>query len=1057
MLLSPVAAFAQSASSAPPKNLGGTGANSQKIAPSNSVIKVQERTDNIVDKKKQVKSAREKREEKKGRIGRDEIERYQLEKGLSGALDKEITYMEKLLPKLPKGNDQRPEILRRLVENYHQRSLLSFFEESRDYDKAWAAWDKGGRRGTEPLLSQDKSKAWISRLIQRAQLMITDYPKNKRIDEAYFQIGFALDSQGQRKEGAAYYSQLVGKFPNSKRVPDSHFALGEFYFDQQDFKKALTAFNEVQRYTRSPIYPWAMYKIAWCHFNLQDYRNSIGAFKNVVRLSNSAAGLSAAGKIRLKEEALREMVNVYAELGVGAEAEAEQYFAQEGGEKYYGDLLIRLAEILRERGEYDRSIRILKKFVTKNPMSVKAAEIQIQIVDVANLLPDKRTLWAELKGLLQSFGPDSLWAKKNAPDKGFKELSERIHTVALTYPKKVHAEAQKEGNKVKFEQAVTGYNIYLTFYGNRPDSMEVRFYLGEIQYNAGQYPDAVRTFTQITNLKEKSPFFQKSAEYLLSASYLPIEKELKDIKSKAAKVGQAQTSISPGLQNYVRVCDQFISWFPKDKRVLDCQVDTADLYLKSNNYPEAEKRLLVLAKTYPTRVEGKNSAEALLFISQNNKPKLLAVSDDLYKIPQYQQGDLGKRLAQIQESGKLEKIKSIESSGKFLDAAKAYEKIGTTNPNSPEADKSWFNAGVNYRKAGEADKAVECFTKVYSNYPKSSAAPEALLNIIDMTSDRLQLDKAAQHSMIFLARFPQDKRAPKVASETCFLYEALNDPSNATKVCSQVMNSKGPDSAEAAKSLAEIYERNGRYSELRQIIDNQIMRSNLNATDKIIFLAKAAEADRKTGNAGGARGRENQIMQIFSSSPSAVQGEALAKVGQIEFDKQLPVSQRFNETKLQARKPDGSDLMQSIQAKSALLQNVEGAFKTVLKTGDSEWGVASLYTIGNAYEKYGFELQNAPMPPGAPAADVKKLKDTLSNLGKGLQEKSKAFYLQAAESVTKFGVYSDYSRKISDALSRTAPKEFKRADEWIPDTIFVGSQWVEVGGVKKAIDQLGGK
>ena len=154
---------------------------------------------------------------------------------------------------------------------------------------------------------------WTSKVIQNAQQMITEYPKHRRVDEAYFQIGFAMDTLGQKKESANYYSQIVAKFPNSRRVPDAHFALGEFYFEAQDFKKSIAAFSEVTRYTKSPVYPWAVYKIAWCQFNLQQYRASLASFQNVVRISDNSAELSPGSKLRIKDEALRDMVAVWAE------------------------------------------------------------------------------------------------------------------------------------------------------------------------------------------------------------------------------------------------------------------------------------------------------------------------------------------------------------------------------------------------------------------------------------------------------------------------------------------------------------------------------------------------------------------------------------------------------------------------------------------------------------------------------------------------------------------------------------------------------------------------
>lgn len=1034
----------------PPSSLGGSGGNGQRIAPSNTKVKVTERDDNVVEQKKQPKSKREKEEEAGGRISHNEIEQTKIQGALSGALDQEISYMEKLLFKLPKNSRQRPEVLSRLTENIHQRSLLTFFEESRRYDIAWKKWNEGGRRGTEPVLDQRTSRTWTNKVIQRAQQMITDYPKYPTIDTAYYQIAYAFEQLGKRKEAAGYYSQLVARFPSSKKIADAQFSLGEYYFDNQDYRKALTSYGEVRRFPNTPIYPWAVYKMAWAYFNLQDYRNALGQWQQVVKISASS-NLSQQGKIRLRDEALRDMVNAYAELG--DIAGAEQYFAAAGTEKYFADLLLRLADLLRERGQYDQSVRVLKRFLARSPTNIRAAEIQIQIVDTANLKADKKLLWEEVKALLAGMGPNSQWAQRNQADPAFKDLSNRIHAVALSYPKKMHSLSQKDNNKYLYAQAITGYNIYLAYYGNRPEAAEVRFYLGEIQYSLGQYPEATRTFFALASLKQKTPFFQKSAEYLISSAYLPIDKDMRALRARPAKTGQQPIPVPQLMQDYLKTCEKYIEWFAKGQKVLNCQIDSAEIYLKHNNYTEAEKRLAAISREHADKPEGKKATEVLLYLAGGDKKKLLALADELSKNKAYNNGDLGKRLYSIRESQQFEVTQSLEKSGKFLKAAQEFERIGTTNPKGEDADKAWFNAGVNYRKANDPERSINAFTKVFNGYPKSAQAGDALFNVIDITSERMQFDRTAQHSAMFLARFPKDKRSPVITREMCYLYDAINDVNRATEACMKVINSRDPEAKTAATALADMYERNSRYREFVQIVDTVLLKQRNTESERVDLQGRAAAAERKMGRNGAARNRDAEIARV---NPSRLQGAALAYVGKIEFDKHTAVMQRFQSTKLQARNRDGSDLQQSIKNKTGQLQAVEAAYKKVVATGDAEWGVAALYVIGSAYEMMAADLRNPPTPPGAPAAEVQKLREVLASLSKGPQEKAKAFFVQAAEVVGKFGIYTSFAKKNSEALARVAPKEFRKIDEWVPDVMFVGSQWMQVNASEKAIKRVSG-
>jgi TolA-binding protein len=1036
-----------------PTTLGGS--EERGKVKSDSSVTVEKRDDNVTQQKKQGQSLREKREAGGRRVSQSEIQRVIGEKKLSGAINDEITYGEQMLKKQPKNSPQRSKIMQRLIERYHEKSLLVFFAESRKYDIDWKRWDKGGRTGTEPMLDNKRSQEWTGKVVQKAQQMITEYPKDNEIDEAYFQIAYALDTLGKRKEAAGYYSQLVGKFPNSVRVADSHFALGEFYFDMTDFRKALTSFGEAAKFTRSSIYPWAVYKTGWCHYNLKDYRNALGSFQKVVEVSATAKNFTAEGRQRLKEEALRDMINPYSELqDIDG---AERYFSRVGGTKYFGELLKRLADALREQGQFEKSIAVLKRFISRSPTELTAADIQIQIVDTANLIADKKVLWTEINVLLKNYNPDTIWGKKNAQNLEFKNLAERVHTVAINYPKQMHSDAQKSKSRYLYEQAALGYQLYLVEFPSRPEAEEIRFLLGEIQYQQAQYPEARKTFWAITEKEKekKGKNFGKAAQYLLSASYIPIEETMKKLRARAVKLSDPEKPIDPAILEYLRVCDKIVEWFPTSSSVKDCELDSAEIFLKHNHFAKAEEGLWKIARKYPKGKEGRDAAGLLLFMASKDTKKLVKTSEELAKIEDYRSGDIGKRLAAIDESNQFEKTMELEKSGAFLKAAENFERLAKANPKGPEADKAWYNAGLNYKKAGESAKAVAAFTRVVTDYPKTSQAPDALLAIIEIYDSQLKFDGVAASSLKFLELYPTDKRAAVVRREACLVYKAKNDVSGAQKTCGAIVKAGGADVALAAEALAEVYRTNGRHADLVAVTDTYLIKLPVSSSEKILYLARAAEAERKLGMRTKAAARENQIMGFYGREKGKISGEALAYVGKAEFDKHTPVLQKYAGTKLVARKTDGSDLGASIANKQAMLQSLEQSYQKVIATGDSEWGVAAMVTIAGAYEVFANDLRNPPMPPGIPEAQLKPIRDQIVALAAKPAQKAAAYYKQATEVVAKFGVYNEYSKKAVASLARLDPQNYREVSEWIPETAYVAAQWSATGPAARALKYLG--
>lgn len=1043
---------AQSVSAASPSSLGGS--SQSKVDLGTQQLNIKERTDNEIEKKrKRRKSEREKREERGGALSRSDFETAAIEKNLGSALNNEIRYMEPLIGKLPRKSDQRPDIMRRLIESLHQKALLTFFEETRTYDEAWKKWDEGGRQGTEPKFIMVQSKIWTSKVIQRCQQYITEYPDGRGIDDVTFQLAYAFDQLGQSKEAAQYYSRLVQKYPNSRRVADAHFALGEYHFANLDFPKALTAFTEVVRFTRAPIRPWAEFKIAWCHFNLQRFEESLAKWKLVVNLSNTSNTLSKGIRVRLKDEALRDMLLAFVELK--RVESGMEYIDKNASDKTIGDLYNRLSELLQEKGDYDDSVKVLKKYISMKPNDFRSADLQVQIVDTANLKNDKSLLWKEVLELNRSFGPESGWAKANSTHPDFKEIQEKIHSVSYTYAKKMHFQGQKDKSAYYLEQAIKGYRIYLQTFPNRKEANEIRFLMGELQYLRDQFRDAAGTFASITankDLKTTDPQrFDKSYEYLRTSRYFLIQRDMDVFRSQPYKPEQPARPLTKDLQEYVNICDSYIVLFPKKPGAFDCRIDTAEIYLKTNNTEQAEKRMLILAKERAGRKEGNSAAEFLLVLAKNDKKKLIATTNSLLEIPAVASGALGKRLVEIKRANRFDELKELENTGKFEQAGQEFERLASDRSYS-KADAAQFNAGVNYRRANKLDKSVQSFQRLISDYPKSELSGDAILEIIDISAGRLQLQTAVNYARMYLTRFPKSPKAAKLLAGSCAYYEALSQPDKTKEVCPAVIAAGGAAAPFAAESMAGAFERAGRHDEFSALAEKYLLAYARTPSEKIEVWNRIEAAARRSGKTAKATSAQQQIIRIYDSNKKAVSGSSLSYVGAIRFAQEFSGFEKFRRETLKGGK-SGAELQQNILKRNGELKKITDRFTAVAQdVGDAEWSVASLYVVGYAHEIVASELLNPPQPPGVSGEAWQKAKVALSGIGTQLQKKGKDYYVSAGEIVSKFNIYSEYGQKVFTALSRLEPVKYKKAEEWIPSALFVGTEVIDSSKVKSALE-----
>src|SRR5690606_30207236 len=113
-----------------------------------------------------------------------------------------------------------------------------------EYDKQLSLYyDK--RRKTKPKLNLNISKDFNKKAIQLYEWFIRDYPKDRKVDQALFFLGYNHFQIGTSKKGAQYFEELNERFPRSRYVSESNFSLGEYYFENNKWKQAEAAYEKV--------------------------------------------------------------------------------------------------------------------------------------------------------------------------------------------------------------------------------------------------------------------------------------------------------------------------------------------------------------------------------------------------------------------------------------------------------------------------------------------------------------------------------------------------------------------------------------------------------------------------------------------------------------------------------------------------------------------------------------------------------------------------------------------------------------------------------------------
>ena len=151
--------------------------------------------------------------------------------------------MKKTAKSLPKGSAQRLELQDRILNLYMENATYTQNMEERNYEKAWNAWEARGQKGREPQLSTKEIKETLEKVITQANVVLKEFPRNKKADKITYNKAIALQYLGKEAQAARMYTQLIQKYPNSSIAGDAFASLGDFYFDRNDFRNAKTNYT----------------------------------------------------------------------------------------------------------------------------------------------------------------------------------------------------------------------------------------------------------------------------------------------------------------------------------------------------------------------------------------------------------------------------------------------------------------------------------------------------------------------------------------------------------------------------------------------------------------------------------------------------------------------------------------------------------------------------------------------------------------------------------------------------------------------------------------------
>lgn len=407
--------------------------------------------------------------------------------------DKQIGMLKRLIKATEVTDPEYPDLLFRLADHFLEKKAFFDLQAGALYEKIYAAEDKGNKAEAQQLkqkqkrLQQEGKKA-SAEAVKIYKVLVTTpaFAKFKRMDEALYYYAFELGQLKREEEMKNAYLRLIREYPQSKYIANAYLSFADYYYAKGQIPEALKLYQKiVTAYKDSPVYAYALYKMAWCYLNPigtaePQYDKSLQKFVQTIDATLKGKAGSEANARQLRRDARRDLIRAY--VFAGKPSKAWGFFTKVGnGPKKKEDMARKMMEMLAVayfgEGKYIESSATYKKLQELFPDDAMVCEWQGRIVVNALATDNKDIQWKETERLAQTWERyrDGKY-KKTVKRKCRNEALDTVKQMATVW----HDEAEKTRRQETYDLAEKAYLAFNQYFPKDKDAYEMEYYYAEL-------------------------------------------------------------------------------------------------------------------------------------------------------------------------------------------------------------------------------------------------------------------------------------------------------------------------------------------------------------------------------------------------------------------------------------------------------------------------------------------------------------------------------------------------------------------------------------------------
>ncbi len=944
-------------------------------------------------------------------------------------LDQQIQELYKLTKKFEKS-PSRGELWLRLAELYVEKSSLVDSRKQTAYDQQLQAF-QSGKTKSKPKLDVTESKEYNKKSVQLYEWFVRDYPRDEKMSQALFFLGYNYFELGDAKKGAYYYDQLTKNYPNSNFVGEAHFALGENYFENEKWVDAYKQYATLIKQKKHRLHTFSMYKGGWCLYRMGKTEEAIKYMDFIIRMGKPSAATNDGGSkkavnhSRLENEALRDIVVFFADLG--DTDRAIKYFQNIGGSDKSA-YLEKLAYYFGDKGNRDAAKEVFHYLIKANPTSKKSFEYQYQIVQNYFYAKNSPQFKEELYRWINDYNKNSTWTSYHQQDKAFLDNVYKLREQTLrNYVLQQHQTAQNSHAKFSQQSALDGYQLYFQEFSDSTTAADMHFFYAELLYDMNKYEEASANYTWVAERAPNSKYAAKSAQNLL----LSIEKALPKDEDMQKRAGDSVEPIplDPRVEKFIKSATWYTQKFPTSEKDAEIKFRMGRLYYQTNNFAPAENIFKDIVNKHPKTKYSEYSANLLLDIYNLKKDYvgLEKMGTELLANESISGSKAGSDIRGVLEKANFKKAQDLEISKDYSGAAKQYQAFAIQNPKSELVSMAVFNAGVNFERSGQNTEAIGNYKKVLIAKDKNSEPlkPKAKKLLAKLYQESNQYEESASLFKQLAAENPNDPLAGNYLYNAAVQYQTAGRTKDAVDTYSQYIkiNKNANENNEIVFNMAQMLRKTGSGTQAAEKYD-EYTKSAADSAQKVEAYYWLTKLGRK--NANDIQERKTKAIQTFQRI-SKEQKELSA--GYVALFKYEEAEKTFQQLKSVSIPADATKQKKAVDQKLELIAKLNEELGAVIKMDSAEEIVKSLNLLGLSNEHMAQSILNAPLPAGLNEDQKKQYAAGIAKIAEPFSNKAKDSFKASVDRGWDLETYNSGYRQSVEKMQTLDPKNFYQGQE----------------------------